>query len=263
MNFFINQFISAITRRGRWLLLAIVPTVIYLTAAAVDPDSFTASQKIAIFKDGRTNEAVAKRMNKIVENSTDFFLNDSVITRLGEEVKAGTTLARMKWAEQPSSQLRLILNAVVEKTMSLKRVDKKIASVVYRGDNQGLGKGLVAFYSRILRERLEGRASFISSNNPFRELVVGGGDKKTAKTDGPGQLMGNVETVAHRAPWHPERLAPSLAIFVGSLIVLLVFIGLLEWSDPTISLERQAASYLDIVVFGSLPDLNEISDKLR
>ncbi len=263
MNYFLNRYKNALSRRGKWLLLAFAPLSIYLIASAMRPVLFTVQQKISLQEDGKTTKAVSKRINDIAANSDAFFLSDAVIERLGEEVRAGTIVGRMNWSELPSFRLELILSAAVKKTMSLETLDEKTALVAYHGENRDLGEDLVAFYSRLTRDRLVGRLPFISDNNPFKALVMDGGDKRPANAAGPGKPIGAVEARSHRLPWRSDRLGPSLAIFIVSLILLLGAIGLLEWFDPVIASERQAARYMDIAVFGALPDLKEISGKLH
>ncbi len=263
MNYFLNRCKNAIARRGKWLLLAIVPPFVYLAASAMSPVFFTIDQKISLLDDGKVNKTVLRRMDAIAGNSGDFFLGDAVIERLAEEGRDGMIFKHVDWSELPSSRLTLVLSALVKESMSLRALDDTSALIAYHGENRKLGEELVAFYSRILRERLEGRLFYLSEQNPFKELLMGGGDKRPTKASGPGKRIGGAEAREYRIPWRSERLGPSLAIFFASLVLLLGAVGLLEWSDPVITSERQAARYMDTEVFGALPDLKEVSGRLH
>jgi hypothetical protein len=75
-------------------------------------------------------------------------------------------------------------------------------------------------------------------------------------------LRGDLIVEAHRALWRSDRAAPVAQALIISLIAVIVFLGVLEWSDPAFKSERQIARYLGVPILGSLPDLTLISDAL-
>ena len=245
MYFNIKRYFYGISKHKYWLLLILFPPIFYILVSAVNTDRFSIKQDISISKglplalaSGPTG---LKPIKEIVIHPDDFFLNNFAVRKLYTKLYVGTAVYRA------DGQFRNLLETI-KNSMSIEMPSENIAIITFFGKHKAIGQTLVSFYAnRLIQKAKEG---LLRSN--YKES----GLKLPA-------LMGNMETDEHRALWRSERLVPLVLIAFISLIGVLMVLAVLEWSDPSLKSERQAAQYLGLPILGSLPDLNKISPALH
>jgi hypothetical protein len=130
--------------------------------------------------------------------------------------------------------------------MSLKDAGGGRAQLACRCNRAETGAVLVRFFAdQILEKAREARAR-------------GASDSRAASAS-----AGTMEVRGEKALWRPERLKPAFSIFGVSLLLVLAFILAFEWADPSLKSERQTARYTGLQVFGSFPNLEPLSRKLK
>lgn len=244
MNFQIKRFIYGVSKRRLLLLLILVPPFVFLSLSAIRSDRFSIKQDISISKDSPVALASGplglERMEKIASHPDDFFQNNFAVRKLYTNLYAGTAVYRA------DRQFRFLLDTIKD-GMSLSMPSENIVRITYHGKDQKIGQALVSYYSqRLVLKAKEGLSR--SERQDFNGTVP--------------KLMGGVEVEKHTALWRTERLLPFVIICILSLVVVLILLGLLEWSDQSLKTERQVARYLELPIIGSLPDLNKISAAL-
>jgi len=244
MYFNIKRYLHGLLRRRLWLLLIFLPPLAYLVLSAIHTDRFSVKQNISISKDSPvalgSTPMGDKPMGEIVSRPDDFFQNSFALRKLYTDFYAGMAVYRA------DRQFRILI-ATVKNDMSMTMPAEDIVRITYHGKDQKIGQTLVGYYSqRLIRKAEEGLA-----RNKLRD----------SKSQVP-YLMSGIEVQEHRAFWRPERLLPFSLICVVSLIGVMVFLGVLEWADPSFKSERQVARYLGLPIIGTLPDLNKISAAL-
>ncbi len=239
MHFHIKRYLYGVWRRRLWLLLILLPPLIYIVLSAVHFDRFSIKQNINISKDVPVVLAASpnglKPVGEVVANPDDFLLSNFAVRKLYTNFYAGTAVYRA------DRQFRILLETIKD-NMSLAMQSENILMVGYHGKDRKVGKALVGYYSQRLIQKIEeglerSKHRGINSKAPF--------------------LMGEMEIKEHHAFWRSERLSPFVLIGIVSLMVVLIALGVLEWSDPSFKSERQVAQYLDLPILGSLPDLKK------
>lgn len=244
MSFLMKRYLHGVSKRRLLLLLILVPPFVFLALSAIRSDRFSIKQDISISKDSPVALASGplglERMEQIASHPDDFFQNNFAVRKLYTNLYAGTAVYRA------DRQFRFLLDTIKD-GMSLSIPSENIVRITYHGKDQKIGQTLVGYYSqRLVLKAKEGLAR--RERQDFNGTVP--------------KLMGGVELEMHTALWRTERLLPFVIICIISLIVVLILLGLLEWSDQSLKTERQVARYLELPIIGSLPDLNKISATL-
>ena len=129
------------------------------------------------------------------------------------------------------------LATAVNESMTLAMKNDGTVSVLYNGMSRELGGPLAEFYAKML-------------------VRVAYGPMKPHK-----KLVGRMSVQEVRTFWSGSRMQPLLSVLIISLVLLLLLIGILEWTDPSLKSERQVARYLDLPILGSVPDLGKMTRK--
>jgi len=240
MHFNAKRYLYGLSKRRIWLLLILLPPLIYLLISAVHSDRFSVKQKISITKDSpvalASNAMSVKPMGEIVSRPDVFFQNTFAVRQLYTNLYAGSAVYRA------DRQFRMLLDTI-RTSISLTMPAEGIAQITYYGKDEKIGRSLVGYYSlRLIRKTEEGLA-LSKIRGPKSQVPV---------------LMGGMEIDEHRAFWRPERSLSFVMICIFSLITVLAFLGFLEWTDPSFKSERQVARYVGLPIIGSLPNLNRI-----
>jgi hypothetical protein len=204
------------------------------------PDRFVVSQNVSIsdtFPVARMTDPVGTIPFKdLYADPSSFFLNSYAVNKLNNTVLAG-------WAEKYAT----VIDDMVKKTMTMILAGENKVQIRYHGRNRELGEILVGFYSdRLLKKALEGGTR-------------SGHTESFSKPE----ISGLIEIREEKALWRPERLKPFLVCCLVSVILVLIFLGILEWSDPSFKSERQIARYTGLPILGSIPDLNRVALLIR
>jgi|YNPNPStandDraft_1061719.scaffolds.fasta_scaffold00549_4 hypothetical protein len=260
MGFLIKRYMSSIRTRGLWLLLAIVPPLLYLGLAYSRIDRYTVRQDVGISMDAPMTVATSPvdfvRMSDLLAKPTELFMDRLALRELYGRVHPGASI------DLSGPQYEALLRAV-DASMSLTALPKAGVRIAYHGENPETGGTLVEFFSsRLIKRAEEGvRRSHLAASRTMKKAGEPGGAGSQGP-DAPARLMGTMVTEAHRAMWRPERLSPLVQIAIISLVAVLVLLGILEWADTSFKSERQVARYLGAPVLGSLPNLRKVSKTL-
>lgn len=244
MYFNIKRYFYGISKRRFWLLLILFPSIFYIFVSASNTDRFSIRQNISISKDSpvalASDPAELKQIQEIVIHPDDFFLNNYAVRKLYTELYVGTAVYRA------DSQFRNLLQ-IIKNNMSIEMPSEDIAIIAFNGKDKAIGQTLVSYYAnRLIQKNKEGLVRSKDKKSSFKLPA----------------LMGNMEINEHRSLWRSERLVPFSLITLISLIGVLMILGVLEWSDPSLKSERQVAQYIELPILGSLPNLNKISASL-
>jgi hypothetical protein len=245
MYFNIKRYFYGISKRRFWLLLILFPPMFYIFVSASHTDRFSIKQHISISKSLpialASGSGGLKQMKEIVFRPDDFFLNNYAVRKLYTKLYVGTAVYRA------DGQYRNLLETI-KKNISIEMPSENIAIITFYGKDKAMGQTLVSYYSdRLIQKGKEGLVRTKHKESNFKLPT----------------LTGNMEINEHRSLWRPERLFPFSLITLISLIGVLMILGVLEWSDPSLKSERQVAQYLELPILGSLPDLNKVSAVLN
>jgi len=239
MVFNLRRFIYAVSRCRFWLLLILVPPIIYIIVSSGSPDRFSIQQKISISKDLvlASGSDGFESVKAVVSHPDDFLLNNFAVRKLFAKLHPGTAVYRA------DLQFRDLLNTIKD-NMSIEMPSENIALITFFGKDKETGQTLVNYYSqRFIQKAKEGLVR--STHKEFNDKIP--------------VLSGNIETNTHRSLWRSDRLIPLMLISFISLNAILVLLVVFEWSDPSFKSERQVAQYLELPILGSLPDLNKVT----
>ncbi len=260
MGFLIKRYMSSLRTRGLWLLLVMVPPMIYLGVAYCRIDRYTVRQDLEISLDAPMSVATSPvdfvRMSDLVAKPNELFMDRLALRELYGRLYPGASI------ELSGPQYETLLKAV-ESSMSLSALSKNAVRIAYHADDPKTGETLVDFFSsRLMKRAEEGlRRSHLAASRSGKG-AEGPGGSGWQGLGPPARLRGTMVTEAHRAIWRPERLSPLVQIAVTSLVAILVLLGILEWADTSFKSERQVARYLGAPVLGSLPNLRKVSKTL-
>ena len=260
MRFIIRRYLYGILARRVWLLAILIPPLVYLGLSAIRADQFFVMQDVAISADSpvalTSNPVDFQTMNEILSRPESLFQDSLALRDIYADLYGGTT------AELADKRYRMIAMAAGS-DLSVRMLGDKAARVSYQGKDQKLGQKMVGHYSQRLVQRAQ--QGFIRSKQRARRdkyskgLAPSMGEPRTIGTVG---FKGELIVEEQRALWRSERAAPLAWTLATSLFIVLVLLGVLEWSDPAFKSERQVARYLGLPILGSLPDLTLISDAL-
>lgn len=257
MRFLIKRYLYGVSERRAWLFCILLPPLIYLVLAASRADRFTVTQDVAISKDApvasASNPVDFSMMSQIVSRPADLF-HDSVALREIYEALCGA-----KALDRTDERYQVLVQAA-DQNLELTMPDNGTARIAYHGRDEVLGHMLVNYYARRLVKRAQ--AGLVRQSPRAAGKDLSGPLPPVMDETGAIGFKGNREVREHRALWRPERVSPLMKAAVISLVAVLIFLGVLEWSDPAFKSERQIARYLGLPILGSLPDLSLISEAL-
>jgi len=241
MDFHIKRFLYGLAKRRIWLLFIVIMPLLYVIVAAIHFDRFTITQDISIMKDTPFSLSSAitggTTIDALLMNPDMFFLNNYAVRQLYTNLYAGTAVYRA------DRQFRTLLDTV-RTTMTLTMPAEDRAQIKYYGPEESMGRMLVTYYAqRMISKSNEGIAR-------SRMLLT----KDQVPT-----LAGDFVVERHRTIWRVERTLPFMLISIFSAIIVLAFLGILEWTDASFKSERQVAQYTELPIVGSLPNLNKLS----
>jgi len=240
-----------------------------------------------------TDSADVRPLNELIENPRSLFIEDFPFKEL-------TSYLGAKANDYPDLEFQRV-KTLVDKAMSLRASGENTLVIAYQGRDTEFGKALVGFYAHRLIKGIrigmrsqslqtpKQRASRLTSsvagqkNSPAGILTVsptpsealrgshgstraGDGepqaDKRLAVANPSVRFIGEIEVQSVRPLQHSARIFSSLLILLGSLLAILLSLGVIEWSDSSLKSDRQVARYLELPVLGSLPDINKITEIL-
>lgn len=241
MGFFLRRFGRAVGRHGAWLLLALLPPLVYLVIAAQTDVTYTVSQEVLedagqVPVAAPDSPVATAPLSDLKADPAGLFLDGFALSRLEKAI----ALLDDSPGVANEAELRRRVNATMEITTG----SDATLGVSYVGKDLALGQLLVGFYAERLLERVAaGAARTRSEAVPAAELL-------------PNAEMVVAETTS---AWAADRLLPTLVIFALSLLAVLAVIAGLEIAHPAFKSERQIARYLGLPLLGSLPDARQLS----
>lgn len=255
-RFFIRRYLFKLTTLRGLFLFALLPAVVYLAAAASQPDRFRIYQTVKIAPEAPL---------ALSGSPSDFAPVDWFLVHQDElflDAFALQTLSRELQKELPPqmpipADARLI--HTVKKTMSLAYKDDMLR-VLYCGSDRELGTLLTAFYAKkVLKKADEGvrRQELLlalQARHEGREAPSVPAGKQLYSA-----LTGSPTVESERAVWRSERLGLTLLLLAAGGLIVCLWIGILEMLDTSFKSERQVARFLRLPVLGSVPDLSRIS----
>jgi len=253
MRFVIKRYLYGLVARRVLLWVILLPPLVYFGLSAVRADRFFVMQDISISANSpvalTSNPVGFQTMSETVSRPDSLFQDSLALRDIYADFYGGTT------AETADKRYRIIASAV-ESDLAVRMLGDKTARVSYHGKDQQLGRKMVSYYSQRLVQRVH--QGFVRSKQ--RAL----NNEPSGPSSGIGHigLKGDLIVEEQRALWRSERAIPLAWTFVTPLFLVLVLLGVLEWSDPAFKSERQVARYLGLPILGSLPDLTLISDAL-
>ncbi|MBI5589809.1 MAG: hypothetical protein HY881_04950 [Deltaproteobacteria bacterium] len=273
MIYYIRRYRLGLRKIRVWLPFVFLPLAIYLLVAAAVPDRFYVTQMLAVQKTAPI--ALSKTpvdiilMGEMASNPAWLFLDDFAITDLIKYVEM--TLHGRK-EDATSRNLR----GVIENSMSLKTADEAHVLLSYYGHDADMGKMLVNYYTQRLVSRSKDglirstkkldRANTSENNGPPRIQPVRKDAPDTESTLFPSQSAvpeGDIIVQGHRIFWRSSRLLPAAMILAGSLVLMFILAGFVEWIDPSFKSERQTSRYLDLRIIGVMPNLEPLVLRMK
>jgi hypothetical protein len=245
MGFYIKRYLAAFQERKHWMLIALVPVMLYLIVAALRVDSFSITLDFTHSGDvhvAATNPSVdTLTLERLLTDPDQLFLDRFALNQLQQRLELQQDVFALS---APHGLKRLVHNA-----MSLSSQPDSRLRLAYEGSSARLGEIMVEFYGERLVQRIEDGAA----------------RRQASETTAPYsfETNGTLTTVGVASPWNAERLPRAILVFLLSLLAVLLLIGLLELSDPSLKSERQIARYLDLPVLGSMPDATQLARHLK
>ncbi len=262
MNFFITQYINALSLRKHWLIYAFIPSILYLLIMALSPIKFTISQTLLVSDsdNSQQNKIISERIDYILAHPDNIFLRTNVVDSLQKDVVLNAILPEKNWTDLSSKQQDYLFKNLISQTMTIKKIDNNTIFIIYNGENSVLGNKFVSFYSNQIKETIEN----FSKKNPWVTLFnKSDTDSKLKKLTGSIKLIDKIKSQKQRALWSKERIMPFLVLLGITLFIILIVIGIFERLNPRIISVRQTSDYLQIPVFGTLPDLKKLLDTMK
>lgn len=252
MKFFVKRYRYALAQRKNWLWLVVFGGVLYAAGAALIPDRFLVTQKVYVPANAPiadvTNPMSTTTIREIVDRPADFFQDPFALSDLAGMLVEGIPKLDARFSGP--------MKPILERNMTMAYPGDNIAVISYLGPDRLLGETLVACYAHRLVKRAQDGAvrsqtRTFTNASPASSLNVPGNPVV--------HLVDGMQISNLRSLWRLERLAPLLLTLVCTLILVLIGIGVAEWSDASFKSERQVARYLDADILGSLPDVSRLT----
>ena len=242
MPYIIKRYALGLKRYKAWFLLSFLMPGLYLLSAVYAPNHHTAWQEVQLPKEVRI---------AMGSETTDFFTIDEMLAQQAFFFKRSFDVNR--FFNLSAKNIQLLEQERYKATMASIRSDltlslsHDIIRITYQGKDPKLGAELVGYYARhLIQQARKGISSTALAMPPEQRP----------------RLASGVESSAMRAIWYPNQLIPLLTLLVSSVLGVLVLIAALEWNDAALKSERQIARYVNLPVLGSLPDLNQVTQRL-
>lgn len=253
-RFFLKRYRYKISSQRGLLILALIPALIYLGAAAMQMDRFKIYQKIKI--EPATPLALSNSPSDFTSiawfqtHPDELFLDAYTLQTLNRELQK-------ELPPQPAITTEAQLTQSIKSAMSLS-YEKDMLRISYSGINQEMGEFLAAFYAKkIMRKAEDGvkRQEMLVA----RQMQQEGKAAPVPKSQPASELKGGVIVESERALWRNERLPMTLLLLAAGLAAVLIWIGILEVLDTSFKSERQVARMLCLPVLGTVPNMSRIS----
>ena len=249
MSFVVRRYWNGIVRRSVWLWIALCPPLLYAAYVLVNPDSYVVTRTLEVSPDTPVTQvpgAVSAVSAKTLVQERTLF---------EDEQTYWTLESRLQQEFPKASKAGIPLWSLLHDDLTMQLTDNTRLEISYRGSNRRLGEFLVDFFARRLLARTrEGR--LVAASQPSRQF-----EGTEIRTDlPPAAMVGDVRITRQRT-LSDHGWALGVILLVSLLVTLVVF-GAVEWSDSSFKSERQVARYLGVPVLGSLPDLDEVLDRL-
>lgn len=246
VRFLLKHSLHAFSKHRLWMLLALVPPLIYLVHFAIVPDRFAVKQEISISGDDLValspRPGDLKALSELVSTPRYFFLNNFALMLLGKRLDMDM---QVEGAQNPLPALK----KEVESGLYITLHGQDRAVMTYDGKDRNRGQVMIGFYSQRLVKQA---GDWLIKNRK-------GVDKSRAVP----KLVGQITVMEQRSFWRSERLLPVVYLFFGSLILVLVIIAMTGWFTPSFRSERHMADYLKVPILGTLPDLKRITGAMK
>jgi hypothetical protein len=255
-SFFVKRYLYKISSQRGLFILALVPACIYLAAAAAQMDRFKIYQAIKIAPDiplalSKSPSDVMSIDWLVAHQDDELFLDGYALQTLNRE------LQQKELPTQPAVMTEAQLRRVIKHAMSLS-YEKDTLSIRYSGTNQGMGEFLAAFYAKKIVKKAEDgvrRQEMLSA----RQVQQEGRAPAGAKSPPYSELKGGLTVESEKVLWRNDRLPMTLLLLAAGLAAVLVWVGILEFLDPSFKSERQIARILRLPVLGTVPNVFRLS----
>ncbi len=246
MRFYLKRYGDALLLHRMWALGVFFSLGIYLFLAAQFNVKFVVSQDFSPYV-GEMAVAVPNspvdtiQLDKLISEPDMFFLDGFALAQLRKKLLPMDSIGDMVDENQ--------LFRFVHSSMSLSSLDSSRLRLGYFGADENLGKTLVLFYRERLLKRIE--------DGGMRT------QRLSAKVPDPIQPIGDIMVAHEKTFWSTDRWFPAMLVIIFSSLVIMVFIAIFEFSDPSFRSERQMARYLGVSILGVIPDAGPLARTLR
>lgn len=240
MIFQLRRYYFGLVKYKMWLLIFLIPPVIFLAVTAMIPSKFIITQDVKISADTpialMASPTATMPTSEFVQNPEELFLNPFTLRALYTKLHPGIGNYRT------DPQFKELADSI-KNDMALKKINPDTLQIHYSGPDRMLGNFMVGFFSeQFVRNAAEGikrsRTRAASAQKP--------------------NLIGKTAIIAQRVLL-PSMYIPSfLQMLIASLLGALLLAGILEFKDSSFKSERQMAEYLGLPILGSLPNLNRV-----
>lgn len=259
VHFLIKRYFHALKSYRLWLAISLAPVLIFFLYTAMRPDYFVVSRDMVIARDAPvalSSPVGYTTMNEIIKRQADFLSERYAVMELYMQINGGAPGDR-------DNQRYGILMEMIAKHLELTMAEEGSARITYRGSDRSIGEKMVGFYAARLFEKAQSglkriKAEQEKSQSPLAGQPADEGKQITRNLPASVSPPGAIQISPVRALWRPERTLPAVSIFILSFLLILILIGIREWTDPSFKSERQVARYLGLPVLGAMPDLNFI-----
>lgn len=259
LHFIIKRYLYALIQYRFWFLLIVLVPALYVLLAASMTDRFTICQDLAVSQEtpvaAAANPSEYRPLAEVVRDPREFFLNKFALKEVYLELYPSTPVNQ-------SLDYFGSLKETAGKDLTLTMVSENQCRIMYHGADIDTGMKLVNYYTmRLLKKIEEGSKRAALSTRAAQPPASRQPDRAATHEDFSDyqKLLRDKKIQGHRSLWRAERLLPTIQILFITLMVTLVWIGLLEWSDPSFKSKRQIARYVGLPTLGSLPNLNKVS----
>ncbi len=253
-SFFLKRYLYKLSSQRRLFICALIPALLYLTAAAGQMDRFKIHQDINIAPDTplalSNSPSDVTTINWYVTHQDELLLDSYMFQILHRELQK-------ELPSLPAIMTDAQLMKVIKNAMSLS-YGKNTLRISYSGDNQGMGEFLSAFYAKKIVKKAEDgvrRQEIMQARLAEQEGKIA----PIPKSPPYSELKGGLAVESEKALWRSERLPITVFLLAASLAAVLVWIGILEILDTSFKSERQIARILRLPVLGTVPNVFKLS----
>ncbi len=213
MIFYLKRYWQALRRHYHWLILALVPMILYLLFAALNKDTLVVTQDFAYQGDvpvaAADHPVRTLSLSALTASPEGLFLDAFAIDQLERRLHLETAWAALNQSDLPR---------LVNDSMHLDKTEDAIITLYYQGDDGELGQRFVAFYTKRLMNRV--------SDGAVRAAAAGTLDPSWRL-----EPTGQTRVTAFATHWNPQRLIPASILFVLSFLSMMLDIGIVDLLD--------------------------------